>query len=97
MNGCRLFLVQHFFATNKPVAAICHGIQILTAANVVKGRKLTAYPAVGPEVTLAGGEFQSIPVDGAFVDGNLVTSPAWPAHPSFIREFLKIMGAKIVI
>lgn len=90
-------IVQHFFATNKPVAAICHGIQILTAANVVKGRKLTAYPAVGPEVTMAGGEFQSIPVDGAFVDGNLVTSPAWPAHPSFIREFLKIMGAKIEI
>ena len=90
-------IVQHFFATNKPVAAICHGIQILTAAHVVKGRKLTAYPAVGPEVTLAGGEFQSIPVDGAFVDGNLVTSPAWPAHPSFIREFLKIMGAKIEI
>jgi protease I len=90
-------IVQHFFATNKPVAAICHGIQILTAANVVKGRKLTAYPAVGPEVTLAGGEFQSIPVDGAFVDGNLVTSPAWPAHPAFIREFLKIMGTKIEI
>jgi len=79
------------------VAAICHGIQILTAADVVKGRKLTAYPAVGPEVTLAGGIFQSIPVDGAYVDGNLVTSPAWPAHPSFIREFLKIMGAKIEI
>ena len=90
-------IVQYFFTNNKPVAAICHGIQILTAANVVKGRKLTAYPAVGPEVTLAGGEFQSIPVDGAFVDGNLVTSPAWPAHPSFIREFLKIMGTKIEI
>jgi protease I len=48
-------------------------------------------------VTLAGGEFQSIPVDAAYVDGNLVTSPAWPAHPSFIREFLKVMGAKIEI
>jgi protease I len=95
LNKKVLEIVQHFFTTNKPVAAICHGIQILTAAGVVKGRKLTAYPAVGPEVTLAGGEFQSIPVDGAFVDGNLVTSPAWPAHPSFIREFLKVMGAKI--
>ena len=95
LNQRLLEIVQHFFNENKPVAAICHGIQILTAANVVKGRKLTAYPAVGPEVTLAGGDFQSIPVDGAFVDGNLVTSPAWPAHPSFIREFLKIMGAKI--
>lgn len=95
LNQRLLEIVQHFFKQDKPVAAICHGIQILTAANVVKGRKLTAYPAVGPEVTLAGGDFQSIPVDGAFVDGNLVTSPAWPAHPSFIREFLKIMGAKI--
>ena len=90
-----LEIVRYFFEKDLPVAAICHGIQILTAAGVVKGRKLTAYPAVGPEVTLAGGDFQSIPVDGAFVDGNLVTSPAWPAHPDFIREFLKIMGAKI--
>ncbi len=97
LNAKVLEIVKHFFATNKPVAAICHGIQILTAADVVRGRKLTAYPAVGPEVTLAGGEFQAIPVNGAFVDGNLVTSPAWPAHPSFIREFLKVMGAKIEI
>jgi protease I len=97
LNQKIIEITKHFFEANKPVAAICHGIQILTAADVVKGRKLTAYPAVGPEVTLAGGKFQSIPVDGAFVDGNLVTSPAWPAHPSFIREFLKIMGAKIEI
>lgn len=97
LNEKVIEITKHFFTANKPVAAICHGIQILTAANVVKGRKLTAYPAVAPEVTLAGGIFQSIPVDGAFVDGNLVTSPAWPAHPSFIREFLKIMGAKIEI
>lgn len=97
LNEKVLEITKHFFDAYKPVAAICHGIQILTAADVVRDRKLTAYPAVGPEVTLAGGIFQSIPVDGAFVDGNLVTSPAWPAHPSFIREFLKIMGAKIVI
>ncbi|MDO9595911.1 MAG: DJ-1/PfpI family protein [Lutibacter sp.] len=97
LNEKVLEMVRHFFTTNKPVAAICHGIQILTAANVVKGRKLTAYPAVGPEVRIAGGEFQNIPADGVFVDGNLVTSPAWPAHANFIREFLKIMGAKIEI
>jgi len=97
LNEKVIEIVKYFFKTIKPVAAICHGIQILTAADVVRGRKLTAYPAVGPEVTLAGGEFQNIPVDGAFVDGNLVTSPAWPAHPSFMREFLKIMGAKIEI
>ncbi len=97
LNKKVIEIVKYFFSQDKPVAAICHGIQILTAADVVRGRKLTAYPAVGPEVTLAGGEFQAIPVDGAFVDGNLVTSPAWPAHPAFIREFLKIMGAKIEI
>jgi len=97
LNKKVLEIAQYFFSKNLPVAAICHGIQILTAADVVRGRKLTAYPAVSPEVKLAGGEFQVIPVDGVFVDGNLVTSPAWPAHPSFIREFLKIMGAKIEI
>lgn len=97
LNDRVLEIVKHFFSKNLPVAAICHGIQILTAANVVNGRKLTAYPAVGPEVTLAGGEFQSIAVNEAYVDGNLVTSPAWPAHANFIREFLKVMGAKIEI
>ena len=97
LNQKVIEIVKYFFSKNLPVAAICHGIQILTAADVVRGRKLTAYPAVGPEVTRAGGEFQNIPVNGAYVDGNLVTSPAWPAHPSFIREFLKVLGAKIEI
>lgn len=97
LNPKVLEITKHFFDADKPVAAVCHGIQILTAAGVVKGRKLTAYPAVGPEVIVAGGEFQNTPVDGAYVDGNLVTSPAWPAHPAFIREFLKLMGATITI
>lgn len=92
-----LDLVKYFFDTNKPVAAICHAIQILTAAGVVNGRKMTAYPAVGPEVTIAGGEFMSISADEAYVDGNLVTSPAWPGHPAFIREFLKVLGATITL
>lgn len=97
LNSKVLEIVQHFFETNKPVAAVCHGIQILTAAGVVKGRKLTAYPAVGPEVTIAGGDYQDIPVTDAYVDGNLVTSPAWPGHAAWIREFLKILGVKIEI
>ena len=97
LNPKVIEIVQYFFSTNKPVGAICHGIQILTAADVVRGRKLTAYPAVGPEVKLAGGEFQAIPVNEAYVDGNLVTAPAWPAHANFMRAFLKIMGVKIVI
>lgn len=92
-----LEMVKHFFSANKPVAAICHGIQILTAADVVKGRKLTAYKTVEPEVRAAGGEFIKIASKEAYVDGNLVTCPAWPGQPNFLKEFLKIMGAKIEI
>lgn len=90
-----LEITRHFFDTNKPVVAVCHGIQILTAAGVVKGRTLTAYPAVGPEVTLAGGNFKDVGADEAVVDGNLVTSPAWPGSPAMISEFLKLLGTKI--
>jgi len=97
LNPKVLEMTRHFFDHNKPVAAICHGAQILSAAGVLKGRKLTAYPAVGPEVTLAGAEYQNIPVDQAYVDGNLVSSPAWPGHPAFIREFVKLLGGKFEI
>ncbi|WP_020527709.1 DJ-1/PfpI family protein [Flexithrix dorotheae] len=97
LNNGVIELVQHFFKNNIPVAAVCHGIQILTAANVVKDRKLTCYPAVAPEVTLAGGKYVEVEVNGAVVDGNLVTSPAWPGHANFIREFLEVLGAKIEI
>jgi protease I len=90
-----LELTRHFANGGKPIAAICHGLQILTAAGVLKGRKAAAYYAVGPEVTLAGGEFQNIAVDAAFVDGNLVTAPAWPAHPAWLARFLEVLGTKI--
>ncbi len=97
LNKDILSIVKHFFDQNKPVATICHGAQILTAAGVLKGRKLTAYPAVGPEIIISGAEYQEIDVDKAFVDGNLVSSPAWPGHASFIREFVQLLGAKIEI
>ena len=87
-------IVQEFFAANKPVAAICHGPQILTAANVLKGKKATAYPAVGPDITLAGGEYVAVDASEAVVDGNLVTAPAWPGDSAITREFIKLMGAK---
>lgn len=95
MNPRVIDITRHFAENDKPIAAICHGIQILTAADVVKGKKLTAYPAVGPEVTLAGGDYVEVPATDAVVDGNWVTSPAWPGHPSWIREFLKILGTSI--
>ena len=85
-------IVQYFMTHKKPVAAICHGPQILTAADVVKGRTLTAYPAVGPDITIAGGNFQAVDADKAVVDGNLVTSPAWPGNTAIIKEFLKVLG-----
>lgn len=97
LNPRVIEIVQEFFAANKPVAAICHGPQLLAAANVLKGKKATAYPAVGPDITLAGGEYIAIDVDKAVVDGNLVTSPAWPGDSAILVEFAKLMGAKIEI
>lgn len=91
LNAKVLDHVRHFAVAGKPIAAICHGLQILAAAGVLKGRKCSAYPAVGPEVTAAGGTFLNIPVDQAHVDGKLVTAPAWPAHPAWLREFLKVL------
>ncbi len=92
LNNKVLEFTRHFFETSKPVAAICHGIQILTAAEVVQGRTLTAYPAVAPEIKLAGGTYKEINADEAFTDGNLTTSPAWPGHPAILREFYKLLG-----
>ncbi len=95
LNERVLEITRHFAEANKPIAAICHGLQILAAAGVLKGRKVTAYPAVGPEVKAAGGEYVEVPVHRAVVDGNLVTAPAWPAHPEWLAKFLEVMGAKI--
>jgi protease I len=91
-----LDVVRHFFREDKPVAAICHGAQILTAAGVIEGRKVSAYPAVGPEVKLAGAQYAEIPIDGAVVDGNLVTAPAWPAHPAWLAKFFEVLGTRVI-
>ena len=97
LNPRVIEIVKEFFADNKPVAAICHGPQILTAAGVLEGYKATAYPAVGPDITLAGGEYVEVAVDEAVVDKNLVTAPAWPGDTAICREFAKLLGAKIEI
>ena len=92
-----LQIVRHFADAAKPIAAICHGLQILTAADVVRGRSCTAYPAVMPELTAAGARWvePSPGLDNAVVDGNLVTAPAWPAHPTWIRAFAKLLGSRL--
>jgi protease I len=95
LNEFVLKMVRHFAQANKPIAAICHGLQILTAANVVEGKACTAYPAVAPEVKRAGGRWVDVPMDKAHVDGNLVTAPAWPAHPDWLAKFLGLLGMRI--
>ncbi len=90
-----LAAVRHFAESNKPIAAICHGAQLLAAAGVLRGRVCSAYPACAPEVRAAGGDYADIPVDQAHVDGNLVTAPAWPAHPQWLAKFLVVLGTRI--
>lgn len=95
LNRSVIEIVQHFAKANKPIAAICHGAQLLAAADVIKGKRCSAYPACSPEVILSGGIYADIAVDDAVVDGNLVTAPAWPAHPRWLAEFLKVLGTKV--
>ena len=97
LNPRVIAIVQEFFAANKPVASICHGPQILTAAGVLKGYKATCYPACSPDIGLAGGEYVEVPADQAVVDKNLVTAPAWPGNTAICREFAKLLGPKIEI
>ena len=88
-----LDLVCRFHEAEKPIAAICHGPQILAAAGIINGRSISCYPAVSPEITLSGGNYieTAATFDKAHIDGNLVTAPAWPAHPNWIASFLKVL------
>jgi protease I len=95
LNNRVLDIVRHFAREEKPIAAICHGPQLLAAANVLRGKRVSSYPACAPEVELAGATFASLAVTGAVTDGNLVTAPAWPAHPAWIAQFLTVLGTTI--
>jgi protease I len=95
LNEAVLEIIRHFMEAGKPVASICHGAQLLTAAGVAKGRKIACYPACSAEVAIAGGKFQDIAVNEAIADGNLVSGPAWPAHPAVMAQFLKLLGISV--
>jgi protease I len=83
-------IIQHFFGESKPVAQLCHAPLALAAAGVLSGRRTAAYPALAPDVRAAGAEF----VDAAaVVDGNMVSARAWPDHPSWMREFVRLLEA----
>lgn len=95
LNERVIEIVKHFAAREKPIASICHGAQILAAAGVIGGRRCSAYPAVGPDVTRAGGTYVELEVDQAVTDRNLVTAPAWPAHPAWLAQFLEVLGTRV--
>ena len=97
LNESVLDIVRHFAQADKPIAAICHGLQILTAAGVVEQKLCTAYPAVQPELIQAGAKWGEVNATftNAYVDGNLVTAAAWPGHPEWISKFLEVLGTKI--
>jgi len=95
LNPKVLEIVRHFSEAGKPIAAICHAAQLLAAAHVLQGRRCSCYPAVAPDVAAAGGTYVEVPMDKACVDGNLITAPAWPAHPAWLSAFLEVLGTKI--
>ena len=95
LNPRVLEVVRHFAQAGKPIAAICHGAQVLAAAGVLKGKKCSCYPAVSPDVSSAGGTYAEVPITEAVVDGNLVSAPAWPAHPAWLAKFLGVLGTRI--
>ncbi len=91
LDGKVLEIVRHFAEEDKPIAAICHAAQLLATAGILKGRRVSAYPACAPEVELAGGTYAPVEMTAAVVDGNLVTAPAWPAHPAWLAKFLTVL------
>lgn len=95
LNDKVIAAVRHFAEAGKPVAAVCHGAQLLAAADVIRGKRISAYPACAPEVTLAGGTYADIAVTDAVTDGQFVTAPAWPAHPAWLAQFAKLLGTEI--
>ena len=95
LNEKVLAAVRHFAQAGKPVAAVCHGAQLLAAADVIRGKRISAYPACAPEVKLAGGTYADIAVTDAVTDGQFVTAPAWPAHPAWLAQFVKLLGTEI--
>ncbi|OCR02789.1 protease [Oscillatoriales cyanobacterium USR001] len=95
LNEKVLQITQHFANNHKPIASICHGLQVLAAAGVLEGKRCTSYPACSPDILRAGGKYTEVSITEAVVDDNLVTAPAWPAQPNWLAEFLKVLGTKI--
>ena len=87
-------IIRHFFAHEKPVAQLCHAGLALSAAGVLRGRRTAAYPALESDVRAAGAEFVN---SEAVVDGTMVSARAWPDHPAWMREFIRVLRQKAPI
>jgi protease I len=88
-------IVRHFAGAGKPIAAVCHGTQLLATAGVLSGKTCTSYPAVGPDVKAAGGKYVEVAMDDAYADGPLISAPAWPAQARLLAKFLAVLGTRI--
>lgn len=97
LNETVIAWVRHFAETNKPIAAVCHGAQLLAAAGVIEGRRISAYPACAPEVKLAGGQYVALDWPDAITDANFVTAPAWTSHTNWLAQFLALLGTRITL
>lgn len=93
-----LAIVRHFHRSDKPIAAVCHGLQLLSPIEgALEGKKCISYPSVRHECEAAGARYGEIneTFSNAVTDGKLVTAPAWPAHPAWMRQFLAVLGSTI--
>lgn len=97
MNPRVLEICRHFAESGKPIGAICHGTQVLAAAGVLGGRTASCYPALAPDLQLAGATFADIAIDAAYTDGVLVTAPAWPAQSAWLAQLLQVLGTRIEV
>ncbi|MFM0478777.1 DJ-1/PfpI family protein [Paraburkholderia strydomiana] len=88
-------IVQEFAGAGKLIAAVCHGAQLLAAADVIRGKRISGYPACAPDIRLAGGEYADIRMDDAITDGNFVTCPVYLAHPRWLAQVLLQLGTEI--
>lgn len=96
LNEKVIGIVQQLARADKPIASICHGAQLLVAANIIQGKTCSAYPTLAPDIVSAGGHYLDLPMDQAHIDGKLVTAPGWPAHPDWLAKFLQILGTTIM-
>ncbi|MEP1207745.1 MAG: DJ-1/PfpI family protein [Rhizobiaceae bacterium] len=90
-------IVREFHQADKPIASICHGLQVLIAVpEVIAGKRVAGLFTVEPEVALTDATYVKIGPKNALRDGNLVTAEGWTALAAFIREFLAVLGTEIV-